>query len=188
MDAPSHRTGHPWHTVPLPDEPTDGELPVVVEIPQGEKNKYEVDKATGLLRLDRVLYSSVHYPHNYGFFPRTLGDDGDALDALVLGQTAIAPLTIVTTRLIGGFRMRDEAGNDEKMVCVPLHDPAFAQYRAMAELPDHVVRETLDFFEQYKRLEGKDVDVGEQLGRDESLAVVSAAIARYRERFPPDRA
>ena len=107
----------------------------MIEIPKGSKNKYELDKETGLLRLDRVLYSAVHYPANYGFIPRTFCDDGDPLDALVLGQEPVHPLTIVEARAIGVMRMRDEKGIDDKIIAVSVHDPAFADYTDKAQLP-----------------------------------------------------
>lgn len=174
---------HPWHGVPLPADADLLELPVVIEIPQGSKNKYELDKETGLLKLDRVLFSSVHYPHNYGFVPRTLADDGDALDALVIGQEPVAPLTLVTGRVIGGFRMRDEAGEDVKIVCVHRNDPSCAHYRKLEELPQHVVVEMMNFFEQYKQLENKRVDVGDRIDTEEALRVVRESVRCYRERF-----
>jgi inorganic pyrophosphatase len=174
---------HPWHDIPLPEARPLSEFPVVIEIPRGEKNKYELDPATGILKLDRVLASSVHYPHNYGFIPRTLAEDGDALDVLVLGQQPVVPLTMLQARAIGGFRMRDEEGVDDKIVCVHVDDPAFAGYREMAELPEHLVVETMDFFERYKTLENKDADVGERLDRKEALLVVDRCAARYREQM-----
>lgn len=172
---------HAWHDIPLPEERPLGEFPAVIEIPRGEKNKYELDKATGILVLDRVLWSSVHYPHNYGFVPRTLGEDGDPLDVLVLGQEPVAPLTMLRVRAIGGFRMRDEEGVDDKIVCVHRDDPAYAHVRGLDELPEHVLAETLDFFDHYKTLEHKRSDVGERLDRAESVRVVERAAARYEE-------
>lgn len=157
------------------------EFPAVIEIPRGGKNKYELDKQTGLLRLDRVLSTSTHYPHNYGFIPRTLAEDGDPLDVLVLGQEPVVPLVVLRARAIGGFRMRDEAGLDDKIVCIHVDDPAFAGVRRMEELPEHVVAETVDFFERYKTLEGKETVVGGRLDRDEAVRVVERAAERYRE-------
>ena len=116
-------------------------FPAVIEIPAGSKMKYEIDKASGLLVLDRVLYSSVHYPHNYGFIPRTHADDGDALDVLVLMQEPVHPLTIVRARAIGGFHMRDDKGEDDKIVAVAIDDPAVAHYQEATELPPHLVKE-----------------------------------------------
>jgi len=173
---------HPWHDIPLPDARPLAEFPVVIEIPRGEKNKYEIDLATGLLKLDRVLAAAVHYPHNYGFIPRTLADDGDALDVLLVGEAPVAPLTLVTVRAIGGFRMRDEGADDHKIVCVHRADPAFAHLREMDELPDHRIVEMMDFFDRYKALEGKDTDVGERLDRKAAVAVVERAARRYREK------
>ena len=126
---------HPWHDSYVDDAIVGSAFPVVIEIPKGSKNKYEMDKETGLLRLDRVLYSAVHYPADYGFIPRTYCDDGDPLDALVLGQEPVYPLTIVEARAIGVMRMRDEKGIDDKIVAVSVHDPAFAHFTDKLQLP-----------------------------------------------------
>ncbi len=118
---------HPWHDCYVDDALIEAAFPVIIEVPNGSKNKYELDKETGLLRLDRVLYSAVHYPADYGFIPRTFCDDGDPLDALVLGQEPVHPLTIVEARAIGVMRMRDEKGIDDKIVAVSVRDPAFCR-------------------------------------------------------------
>ncbi len=171
---------HPWHDIPLPPDADSGIFPAVIEIPQGSKNKYELDKKTGLIRVDRVLYSSVHYPANYGFIPRTLAEDGDPLDVLVLGQEPVIPLAVLTARAIGGFRMRDDNAVDDKVVCVHVNDPAFKEYGDVADLPPHIVLEMMRFFEDYKALEGKLVEIGERLRRGEVLEVLRSAIERYR--------
>jgi inorganic pyrophosphatase len=173
---------HPWHDYPIDEAHVAERFPVVIEVPMGSKNKYELDKATGLLRLDRVLYSAVHYPANYGFVPRTYCDDGDPLDVLVFGQAPVQPLTIVDVRAIGLMRMRDDKGIDDKILAVAIGDPAFADYRHFKELPKHVVREMVRFFQDYKVLEGKDVAVDEPLGPDEALGVVREALQKYRTR------
>ena len=170
---------HPWHDVPLPDD-LETQFPVVVEIPQGSKNKYELDLATGMLRVDRVLFSAVHYPANYGFVPRTLGDDDDPLDVLVLGQEPIVPLAIVTARAIGGFEMRDEHGVDTKIIAVHINDPAVRDYRSLSQLPQHVLLEIRRFFEDYKVLEGKPVAVGADLDAEKAVAILRQAVERYR--------
>ena len=170
---------HPWHDIPLPTRGRLDSFPVVIEIPQGHKNKYELDLETGLLRVDRVLASSVVYPANYGFVPRTLGLDGDPLDALVLGQEPVHPLAFLHARAIGGVPMRDEEGIDSKIICVHIHDPAYADYRDVSELPKHVVLELRRFFADYKVLEGKPVEVGEQFGPAEAVRLVREAAERY---------
>ena len=176
---------HPWHDVPIPDDAAlDVSFPVVVEIPKGSKNKYELDKATGLLKVDRVLFSAVHYPANYGFVPRTLEEDHDPADVLVLGQDAIVPLALVEARAIGGFEMRDEHGVDAKIIAVHVNDPAVRDYRTLADLPPHLVAEMRRFFEDYKVLEGKPVAVGADLSREQAVDVLRAAARRYRERHP----
>jgi inorganic pyrophosphatase len=174
---------HPWHDISLPDDAALGEFPAVIEVPRGDKNKYELDKPTGLLRLDRVLFSAVHYPANYGFIPRTLAEDDDPLDVLVLGQDPVAPLAFLQARAIGGFRMCDEKGVDDKIICVHINDAAFRDYRDQAELPGHVVQEMTRFFADYKALEHKTVELGERLDRAAAIDVVRAAAARYREHF-----
>src|SRR5580765_4685362 len=129
---------HAWHDIYVDDHLIEKVFPVVVEVPMGSKTKYELDKESGLLRLDRVLYSAVHYPANYGFVPRTFCDDGDPLDVLVFGQEPVQPLTVVDVRAIGVMQMRDEKGIDDKLLAVSIGDPAFADYRSFHELPKHV--------------------------------------------------
>ncbi|MCE9634305.1 MAG: inorganic diphosphatase [Planctomycetes bacterium] len=175
---------HPLHDVRFDESRIAESVPAIIEVPQGSKNKYELDKATGLLRLDRVLYSSVHYPANYGFIPRTHCDDGDPLDILVLGQEPVHPLTIVEARILGVMRMRDEKGLDDKLIAVSAFDPAVADYRALADVPQHVLRELKRFFIDYKVLEGKEVLVDSPLGRDEALQTLRDALALYRVTFP----
>src|SRR5262252_6512817 len=171
---------HPWHDTYVDDKLVEQAFPVIVEIPNGSKNKYELDKETGLLRLDRVLYSAVHYPADYGFIPRTFCDDGDPLDALVLSQEPVHPLTIVEARAIGVMRMRDEKGIDDKIVAVSVHDPAFHHITDKQQLPVHVLREVQRFFEDYKVLEHKQVVVEDLLGTDEALAIIRDALELYR--------
>ena len=172
---------HPWHDSYVDDAIIADAFPVVIEIPKGSKNKYELDKDTGLLRLDRVLYSSVHYPADYGFIPRTFCDDGDPLDALVLGQEPVYPLTIVEARAIGVMRMRDEKGIDDKIVAVSVHDPAFADYTDKDQLPAHVLRQVRRFFEDYKVLEHKQVVVEDLLGPAEAFRIIREALELYRK-------
>jgi inorganic pyrophosphatase len=176
---------HPWHDIELPD---DGKLeqafPVVIEIPKGSKNKYELDKKTGLLRVDRVLFSAVHYPANYGFVPQTLAEDDDPLDVLVLGQEPIVPLCIVEARAIGGFEMSDEHGVDTKIIAVHVNDPAVRDYQTMDDLPQHILAEMRRFFEDYKALEGKPVDVGAGLDCARANAAVRDGVKRYRDAHP----
>ena len=171
---------HPWHDVYVDDHRIEKVFPVVIEVPMGSKNKYELDKETGLLRLDRVLYSAVHYPADYGFIPRTFCDDGDPLDALVLSQEPVHPLTIVEARAIGVMRMRDEKGIDDKVVAVSVHDPAFADYTDKAQLPPHLLREVQRFFQDYKALEHKQVVVEDLLGPTQAIAIINDALALYR--------
>jgi inorganic pyrophosphatase len=172
---------HPWHDSYVDDAVVDRAFPVIIEVPKGSKNKYELDKETGLLRLDRVLYSAVHYPADYGFIPRTFCDDGDPLDALVLGQEPVYPLTIVDARAIGVMRMRDEKGLDDKIVAVSVKDPAFADYTDKAQLPAHHMREIRRFFEDYKALEHKQVVVEDLLGPGDAVRIIREALDLYRQ-------
>jgi inorganic pyrophosphatase len=172
---------HPWHDTYVDDSLVDTAFPVIIEVPKGSKNKYELDKETGLLRLDRVLYSAVHYPADYGFIPRTYCDDGDPLDALVLSQEPVHPLTIVEARAIGVMRMRDEKGIDDKIVAVSVRDPAFADYTDKSQLPAHQLREIRRFFEDYKSLEQKQVIVEDLLGVTDALRIIREALDLYRK-------
>jgi inorganic pyrophosphatase len=171
---------HAWHDVPLGDAIED-HVNAVIEIPKGSKVKYELDKATGLLAVDRVLHSAVHYPANYGFLPRTFCDDGDALDVLVLGQEPVVPLCIVRARAIGVITMRDEKGQDDKIIAVHIDDPEYAHYRDVAELPPHRVKELQRFFLDYKVLENKTVNIDQLRGRPEAERVIRAGAALYRD-------
>lgn len=174
------RPVHPWHDIYVDDRVVEAAFPVVIEVPMGSKNKYELDKETGFLRLDRVLYSAVHYPANYGFIPRTYCDDGDPLDALVLGQEPVHPLTVVEARAIGVMRMRDEKGVDDKILAVNVRDPAVSDYTDHAQLPAHVLREIGRFFQDYKVLEQKEVVVENFVGPADALRIVRDALELYR--------
>jgi inorganic pyrophosphatase len=170
---------HPWHDVRLPDDP-EAWFPVFIEIPMGSKVKYELDKRTGLLRVDRVLYSAVHYPANYGFVPRTYCDDDDPLDVLVLGEE-VAPGVLLRAHAIGVMRMRDDKGTDDKLIAVHVDDPSYAGFHSIKELAPHRLRELQRFFLDYKALEGKPVEVDEPLGPDEARQVLRDAIALYNQ-------
>jgi inorganic pyrophosphatase len=180
-DKPGENGGmsaHPWHDVPLPEDVASW-FPAFIEIPKGSKVKYELDKTTGLLRVDRILYSAVHYPANYGFVPQTYCADGDPLDVLVLGQDEVAPQVLMRAQAIGVMRMRDDKGQDDKIIAVHIDDPEYRGYRDIKELPPHRLRELERFFLDYKVLEGKSVEVETPLGPDEALAVLRDAIALY---------
>lgn len=171
---------HAWHNVDLGDDPTSV-FNAVIEIPRGSKSKYELDKETGLLRLDRVLYSAVHYPADYGFVPRTFCDDGDPLDALVLGQVPVHPLCIVEARPIGVMRMRDDKGLDDKILAVCAQDPAYEGVNEHTQLPPHVVREIQRFFQDYKVLEHKEVMLEDFLGADEAVRILRESLVLYQK-------
>jgi len=172
---------HAWHDIYVDDHLIEKAFPVVIEVPMGSKNKYELDKETGLLKLDRVLYSAVHYPANYGFIPRTYCEDGDPLDALVLGQEPVTPLTMMEARAIGVMRMRDEKGLDDKIIAVSVKDPAFADYTDHVQLPGHLLREIRRFFEDYKTLENKQVVVEDFMGPADAIRIVQDALSLYRK-------
>jgi inorganic pyrophosphatase len=172
---------HAWHDIYVDDHLIDQVFPVVIEVPMGSKNKYELDKETGFLRLDRVLHSAVHYPANYGFIPRTYCDDGDPLDALVLAQEPVTPLTIIEARAIGMMRMRDEKGLDDKVIAVSVRDPAFREYTDHHTLPGYLLREIKRFFEDYKVLEHKQVVVEDFMGPQDAHAILRESLDLYRQ-------
>ena len=172
---------HAWHDIYVDDHLIEKAFPVVIEVPMGSKNKYELDKETGLLKLDRVLYSAVHYPANYGFIPRTFCEDGDPLDALVLSQEAVVPLTIIQARAIGVMRMRDEKGLDDKIIAVSVRDPAVSDYMDHTQLPAHLLREIRRFFEDYKTLEHKQVVVEDFMGPIDAIRIVREGLDMYRK-------
>jgi len=172
---------HAWHDIYVDDHLIEKAFPVVIEVPMGSKNKYELDKETGLLKLDRVLYSAVHYPANYGFIPRTFCEDGDPLDALVLSQEAVVPLTIIQARAIGVMRMRDEKGLDDKIIAVSVRDPTFADYTDHPQLPGYILREIRRFFEDYKVLEHKQVVIENFMGPTDAFRIVADALDMYRQ-------
>ena len=172
---------HPWHDTYVDDSVISTGFPVIVEIPKGSTNKYELDKETGLLRLDRVLYSAVYYPADYGFIPRTYCDDGDPLDALVLGQEPLYPLTIVQARAVGVMRMRDDKGVDDKIVAVSVRDPSFEGYTDKSQLPAHVLRQVQRFFQDYKVLEHKQVVIEDMLGPEDAVRIIRESLELYRQ-------
>jgi inorganic pyrophosphatase len=169
---------HPVHDIEVPAD-IAAFVPTVIEIPRGSHLKYEVDKPTGLLRLDRVLYSAVFYPANYGFIPRTHSEDGDPLDILVLMQEPVAPLTIVRARAIGGLRMVDDKGGDDKIIGVCVDDPAYEQYQSLDQLPPHIMKELDRFFRDYKTLEHKAVEVDRFYDRKRALEIIKDSRGAY---------
>src|ERR1043166_7077047 len=167
---------HPWHDV-TPGEGLPAEFTAVIEIPMGSSVKYELDKETGMLKLDRVLYSAVHYPANYGFIPQTYAEDDDPLDVLVLCQEPVAPLTLVHARAIGLMTMIDSGKKDHKVLAVAIHDPEYNPFREASELPPHRLTMLRRFFQDYKTLEGKAVEVDELESATACFPVIEEALA-----------
>ncbi|HEX4513651.1 MAG TPA: inorganic diphosphatase [Polyangiaceae bacterium] len=170
---------HAWHDIPL-GERIEELFMAVIEIPKGSKVKYELDKESGMLKVDRVLFSAVHYPANYGFLPRTYCDDGDPLDVLVLCQEPVVPMCLMHARAIGMFRMRDEKGGDDKIVAVHADDPAYKDYTHIDQLPHHVLLELRRFFLDYKTLEEKTVVVEDFEGPAAANKTIREAIEAYK--------
>jgi inorganic pyrophosphatase len=169
---------HPWHDVDLGRQ-VPSLIPAVIEVPRGSKTKYELDKKSGLIRVDRILFSSVHYPANYGFIPQTYGEDHDPLDILVLGQEPVVPLSIMLSKPIGLMKMMDQGEADDKIIAVHANDPEYSYYDSIHQLPPHRMMEMRRFFEDYKVLENKTVIVEKFLDRDDALAAIQEAIALY---------
>lgn len=173
---------HPWHGAHY-GEKAPQIVNGLIEIPQGSRAKYEVDKATGLLRLDRVIYSSFHYPINYGFIPQTLGQDGDPLDILVLCSQSIQSLCLVEANVIGNMQMIDQGTQDDKIIAVASKDPSVNHYQKIEDLPHHFLLELRNFFEQYKVLENKKVEIDNFQDKETAYKVINEAIAFYKEKF-----
>ncbi|MDB5251932.1 MAG: inorganic pyrophosphatase [Flaviaesturariibacter sp.] len=173
---------HPWHGAAagpaIPER-----VNALIEIPQGSRTKYEIDKETGLLRLDRVIYSSFHYPVNYGFIPQTLGHDGDPLDILVLCSQSIQSLCLVEATVIGNMQMVDSGEKDDKIIAVATHDPSVNHMRDIGDLPQHFFNELKNYFEQYKVLENKEVCIEDFQDREAAYGIVNEAVAFYKEKF-----
>ena len=171
-----------WHDLD-PERVSPADYTAVIEITKGSKNKYELDKKTGLLLLDRVLYTATHYPANYGFIPRTYANDGDPLDVLVICSEPIQPMTLVRCFPIGVIKMLDNGKKDEKIISVPFSDPMYNGYRSIFNLPKHAYDEMVHFFSVYKMLEHKQTAVDEIGDRDEAEAIVASCIKNYNDHF-----
>jgi len=171
-----------WHDLPPGPHPPD-QVTAIIEIPAKSRNKYELDKATGLLRLDRVLYSAVHYPGDYGFIPRTLHEDGDPLDILVRIQEPTFPGCQIDARPIGVLRMLDKGEPDDKILAVPCNDPLHQEYFDIADLPAHYLKEVEHFFHIYKDLEGKRVEIRGWQKSEAAMAIIRESIERYDARY-----
>jgi inorganic pyrophosphatase len=179
---------HPWHDV-TPGGQLPREFNAIIEIPFGSSVKYELDKLSGLIKLDRVLYSAVYYPANYGLIPQTLAEDGDPLDVLVFCQETVVPLTIIYARAIGLMTMIDAGKKDHKVIAVAAKDPEFSSYQEAEEMPQHRMLMLRRFFQDYKQLEGKAVEVDQIRPAAEADPIVRDALSRYSEQrrkgFPP---
>ncbi len=171
-----------WHDI-SPKRINAEDFMCVIEITKGSKKKYELDKETGYLMLDRILHTSTHYPANYGFIPRTYGDDNDPLDVLLICSEQIEPMTLVRAYPIGVITMIDSGRKDDKIIAVPYSDPYYNMYRDIADLPDHVYEEMQHFFTVYKSLENKDTAVNEVSNREEAIRIINDAIEHYIESF-----
>jgi inorganic pyrophosphatase len=159
------------------------EINGIIEIPSGTRAKYELDKDSGLLKLDRVLYSAMYYPANYGFIPKTYGEDNDPLDILVFSQIHVVPLCIVPAKVIGMMQMIDNGENDEKIIAVAAGDPSVSHINDIADLPEHLISELRNFFEDYKKLENKTVKVDEFQNKAAALRIIAECLERYNKKF-----
>jgi inorganic pyrophosphatase len=173
---------HPWHGAHYGDKAPQT-VNGLIEIPQGSRSKYEIDKTTGLLKLDRIIYSSFHYPVNYGFIPQTLGLDGDPLDILVMCSEAIQPLCLVEAKVIGNMQMIDTGVADDKIIAVAVKDPGVNYINSIGELPKHFIAVLRNYFEQYKVLENKKVEIDNFQDADEAYRIIDEAIALYKTTF-----
>ncbi len=173
---------NPWHDIDV-GEDAPHVVNAIIEIPKDCQIKYEIDKDSGLLKLDRFLYSAVHYPGDYGFIPRTLWDDGDPLDIIILTQRPVYPMTLVKARVIGVLRMLDGDERDDKIIAVYDNDPRYAEYSDLKHIPAHTLKELSHFFEKYKELQGKHVKILEILNKDAALKDVEIAQKIYNDKY-----
>lgn len=174
--------GNIWHDI-SPKRITPEDYIAVIEIPKGSKRKYELDKETGFMMLDRILYTSTHYPANYGFIPRTYGDDEDPLDVVVICSEEIDPMTLVRCYPIGVITMKDSGKFDEKIISIPFNDPNYNTYKDISELPKHVFDEMKHFFSVYKSLEDKETVVDEIQNREKAIEIIKSSIDNYIVKF-----
>ncbi|NLV86722.1 MAG: inorganic diphosphatase [Clostridiales bacterium] len=174
--------GNIWHDM-NPERIKPEDFLAVIEISKGSKKKYELDKETGMLILDRILYTSTHYPSSYGFIPRTYADDDDPLDVLVLSSESIDPFVTVRCYPIGMITMIDNGRNDEKIIAIPYADPTYNSFKDISELPSHIFNEMKHFFSVYKMLEGKQTSVDEVQNRDEAILTINKSIDMYNNKF-----
>jgi inorganic pyrophosphatase len=171
---------HPWHEVSAGKNPPQY-VNGVIEIPKGSRAKYEVDKESGLIKLDRVIYASMYYPLNYGFIPQTLGEDNDPLDIVVLTQVSVVPLCLIPSKVIGVMQMIDRGEADEKIIAVAEQDPSVSHIDNVDDLPDHLLSELRHFFENYKTLENKKVVINEFLSKEQAFSIIAASVSHYRK-------
>lgn len=176
---------NPWHDVSIGSHMPDV-VNAIVEIPKDSKVKYELDKESGLLKLDRFLYSAVHYPGDYGFIPQTLWEDGDPLDIIILTGRPVYPMTLAETRPIGVLRMIDDGEKDDKIIAVYNHDPRFAEIEGMKDVPKHIIAELKHFFETYKQLQGKHCKILEILDKKDAHKSILDGKKLYTLKFNPD--
>lgn len=173
---------HPWHETAIGKNPplhVNG----IIEIPRGSRAKYEVDKESGLIKLDRVIYASMYYPLNYGFIPQTMGEDHDPLDIVVLTQVSVVPLCLIPSKVIGVMQMVDRGEADDKIIAVAEEDPSVSHINDVKDLPQHLVAELKHFFENYKTLENKKVVVDEFLSREKAFRIIEESIQFYKKHF-----
>ena len=174
---------HPWHGANYGKQ-APAIVNGLIEIPQGSRAKYEIDKETGLLILDRIIHSSFHYPINYGFIPQTLGHDGDPLDILVMCSESIQPLCLVEATVIGNMQMIDNGEKDDKIIAIATNDPTVNHFNSVSDLPKHFINVLRNYFENYKVLENKVVEIDEFQDKETAFRIIEEAIEYYKEKFP----
>ena len=173
---------HPWHETSIGQNPPEF-VNGLIEIPKGSRAKYEVDKESGLIKLDRVIYASMYYPLNYGFIPQTMGEDHDPLDIVVLTQVSVVPLCLIPSKVIGVMQMVDRGEADDKIIAVAEQDPSVNRINDVRDLPDHLRAELKHFFENYKTLESKKVVVDEFMDKAYAMRVIEKSITYYKQHF-----